>query len=526
MQFLKRLLLSLLTITNGSLYAQNIGVKTVSPQTVLDVNGSVAIREGSPLSVVNGTNNNVAIDSMSFYRITAPTATFTITGFANGSDGRMLTLLNATSYTMTLTHQATSSAANQINTGGSSIIVASNGVATLMYNATLTKWVLTGGQGFATALTGWSTTGNSGTIAGTNFFGTIDSRDLVFKTNNTEAMRLTSGNYIGINVSNPEFRFHIEDPGGADADILMRNYKNGVPSAPGLVLQSAAGTKAAPTRVSTNEALGIIRLGGYDGSAFNTGTSVEISASATQPWTTAAHGSKIVFKTIPNNSITNYTRLIIDESGNVGIGNNFTSAPAYNLDVDGKSGGTGDPIRLQGLNAGSLTDSIVSSSNGVLRRLSIAQVAGSGSSDWSTTGNSGTTAGTNFVGTTDSRDLVFKTNNSEEMRITSGGYVGINTNSPGSYLDVNGSAAQAITTTSSNLTLNDTHYTVIITGSSPTITLPAASSCARRIYVIVNRTSASRNISTYNAFNGTATTITSYSAMTIQSDGSNWYRIQ
>jgi hypothetical protein len=46
-----------------------------------------------------------------------------------------------------------------------------------------------------------------------------------------------------------------------------------------------------------------------------------------------------------------------------------------------------------------------------------------GSSGWSLTGNAGTTPGTNFIGTTDSKDLVFKTNNSERLRITTGGNV-------------------------------------------------------------------------------------------------------
>ena len=347
MLFLKRLLLSLLTIINGSLYAQNIGVKTVSPQTVLDVNGSVAFREGSPLSIANGTNNNVAIDSMSFYRITAPTAAFTITGFTNGSDGRLLTIINASSFAMTLKHQSVlSTAANRINTGGSDIVVPSNGVVSFVYNATLTNWIVSSTQGvspsFSSIATGaltdsivtvdsgvlgksspqtyistytWSLLGNSGTTAGTNFIGTTDAQSLVFKTNNTEALRmLTSGN-IGIN----------------------------------------------------------------------------------------------------------------------------TTTPSYKLDINANTGGTGNPLRLQGLQAGATSDSIISSNAGILRRLSIAQILSSGG--WSTLGNSGTTAGTNFIGTTDAVDLVFKTNSAEGMRITSAGNVGIGTSSPNTLLDVNGGLA-------------------------------------------------------------------------------------
>ncbi|MCB0457462.1 MAG: hypothetical protein KDC91_06930 [Flavobacteriaceae bacterium] len=58
--------------------------------------------------------------------------------------------------------------------------------------------------------------------------------------------------------------------------------------------------------------------------------------------------------------------------------------------------------------------------------------------DWKLTGNSSTNPTTNFVGTTDNRDLVFRTNNTEEMRIESGGNVGIGNNNPSYTLDVEG----------------------------------------------------------------------------------------
>ncbi|HVT62752.1 MAG TPA: hypothetical protein VHD33_04605, partial [Legionellaceae bacterium] len=57
---------------------------------------------------------------------------------------------------------------------------------------------------------------------------------------------------------------------------------------------------------------------------------------------------------------------------------------------------------------------------------------------WTLTGNSGTNASTNFIGTTDAIDFVTKTSNTERMRVTSGGNIGINTSNPGSALDVKG----------------------------------------------------------------------------------------
>ncbi len=57
---------------------------------------------------------------------------------------------------------------------------------------------------------------------------------------------------------------------------------------------------------------------------------------------------------------------------------------------------------------------------------------------WLTSGNAGTTAGTHFIGTTDAQDLVFKTNNTEKMRITTSGNVGIGTTAPAYKLEVYG----------------------------------------------------------------------------------------
>lgn len=94
-------------------------------------------------------------------------------------------------------------------------------------------------------------------------------------------------------------------------------------------------------------------------------------------------------------------------------------------------------------------------------------------------------------------------------------------------VDVQGSFGAAITTTSTNLTLDDTHHTVIVTSGTPTITLPAAASGnSRRIYVIVNQTGSGVTISSYLDFTGAGnTTVAANSAIQIQSNGTNWYRI-
>ena len=50
--------------------------------------------------------------------------------------------------------------------------------------------------------------------------------------------------------------------------------------------------------------------------------------------------------------------------------------------------------------------------------------------EWMLGGNAGTVAGTDYIGTSDSKDFVFKTNATERARFTSSGNFGVGTNSP------------------------------------------------------------------------------------------------
>lgn len=57
---------------------------------------------------------------------------------------------------------------------------------------------------------------------------------------------------------------------------------------------------------------------------------------------------------------------------------------------------------------------------------------------WNIIGNSNTDPATNFLGTTNKKDLVFKTNNAERMRILQNGKIGIGITNPKQVLDVKG----------------------------------------------------------------------------------------
>lgn len=64
--------------------------------------------------------------------------------------------------------------------------------------------------------------------------------------------------------------------------------------------------------------------------------------------------------------------------------------------------------------------------------------SGNSAFDWNTLGNASTTPTINFLGTTDAQDLVFRTNNTEQMRIMSNGNIGIGTNNPAEKLTIEG----------------------------------------------------------------------------------------
>ncbi len=95
---------------------------------------------------------------------------------------------------------------------------------------------------------------------------------------------------------------------------------------------------------------------------------------------------------------------------------------------------------------------------------------------WSLTGNSGTTAGTNFLGTTDDQPLVFKTNATENMRLLTNGNLGIGTTSPTNALSFGNAANKTIwientdwTTAGRNLSLQ-AGSTVITSSVTPAFT--------------------------------------------------------
>lgn len=137
------------------------------------------------------------------------------------------------------------------------------------------------GSNSRVSLGDWSLMGNSGTIPGTDFIGTTDSVDIVFKTNNTERMRitrpnttLTSKTSFGIGTTTPNSIgtgqvtgdvLHIKSS-GSHAKIILESGSTGTP---GFILYQGAGTPN--SRMMQH----VVTLGTYVMRAFNDNVSIK-----------------------------------------------------------------------------------------------------------------------------------------------------------------------------------------------------------------------------------------------------------
>ncbi len=278
---------------------------------------------------------------------------------------------------------------------------------------------------FASSTGSWSTSGNAGTTAGTNFLGTTDAQDLVFKANNVEHMRIVNGTSAAT---------------GTTGDITIGDANSGtLRSAKELVMRQDGDVYGPST-------LRLRNRGGQNGAVFETtGGSANLVDFIFNTGAVASPiSSNIRFETRSGSiKVTGNTTewqfgqpdvvnggptLIVGASGNgsnsalrtgnFGIG---TTNPATKLHVFGAN-----PLTLSGVVTGTSTsaDSLLTITSGLVRKLPMSTFASTGNA-WSTVGNTGTTAGTNFIGTTDAIDFVVKTNSTEKMRVASTGDVAI-----------------------------------------------------------------------------------------------------
>ncbi len=133
--------------------AGNTGVALEGPSAAAELtakDGLIAVSHALSLkpagnTLATGQNDNVTIGAVSVFEIFGPSGAFSVTGFAGGTDGRILMVWNSSGQAMTLKNNSSgSSAANRIatNTGADVTLRAGNSAATFFYDASSGFWVL------------------------------------------------------------------------------------------------------------------------------------------------------------------------------------------------------------------------------------------------------------------------------------------------------------------------------------------------------------------------------------------------
>jgi hypothetical protein len=82
-------------------------------------------------------------------------------------------------------------------------------------------------QTFSTTINAWLTTGNNGTNPTNNFLGTIDNQALVFRTNNTEKVRILTNGNMGIGIATPNYKLHLHDNANTGFGLPGIQFTNG-----------------------------------------------------------------------------------------------------------------------------------------------------------------------------------------------------------------------------------------------------------------------------------------------------------
>lgn len=360
----------------------------------------------------------------------------------------------------------------------------------------------------------WKVMGNSNTNSSTNFVGTTDNVSLRFRTNNTEKMVVDSVGNVGIGTGTPSQRLHVYKTNGdaivrvetpsssyeariefwkwsgynaavgfypGTSDLRLRTGQASdvivEPNSTEVMRVTSGGNVGIGTAAPTEKLMVVGRIQANNPGTSPTGSQIILGSPANDLGITLNRGdgsggvaqrwdikvtSDLALRFRTSNSA---DRVTFTNGGRVGIG---TTAPDTTLHVVGS---------IKMVDGNQATGYLmVSDANGVGKWTDGSTLSSLGT-NWRLTGNSGTTAGTNFIGTTDAVDWVIKTNNTERARVKSTGNVGIATTAPGATLDVNGNGiigtsntntgTNALATGISNNTAGNYSFTA---GQSNTIT--------------------------------------------------------
>lgn len=168
------------------------------------------------------------------------------------------------------------------------------------------------GSGVANQVAYWS--GTSTLTGDANF--TYDGTTVKLATSN---LTFTTGHIAVGKDTVPDVMMRLYGTDAADALSLRHASNNAL--GPEIRLTKARGDHTTYAATQASDLLGAVRWRGYDTSVTGFFAGAFMEGYATELWSATAHGSKILFATTPNTTISPLTRMTIDQDGTVVVGN-------------------------------------------------------------------------------------------------------------------------------------------------------------------------------------------------------------
>jgi hypothetical protein len=443
------------------------------------------------------------------------------------------------------------------------------------------------------ATSNWSLNGNTGTDSTLNFIGTVDGKPLVMKTNNTERLRINSNGNIGIGTATPTAKLNVDGSVkfenmangtteldvlviGADGSVSKRSmsssaFENAIRAINGIQKQTLSITAGASTSTDTvaienraSDSTIAIHLPVQNGSSaskpygFLTYTDWQKIQSGIQTITIGAVAatSNVNGASISSDSTSRTIVLHPADGTNAGI----VTAGTQTFGGDKTFNGA---VTLNSVANNNTVDSVLVIENGVIQKRKVSSSA-FGNAIRSINNNRDTAQ--TFAFRNSGSDLTVSTNGTDTVLLNvpdaGTGARGVVTTAiqtfagsktfqdsvaaakailvggsghANSTVQVDGSLSMTIKTISTSYTADGTDNTILAntTTAAITLTLPAPSSFAGRIYTI--KKIGSGGIDKELTITPTSGTIdggsnyviyNDWTFVTLQTDGTNWYIIK
>jgi hypothetical protein len=374
----------------------------------------------------------------------------------------------------------------------------------LTWNNSLSQWEPQSPGGSS----GWALIGN--TLSGTEVLGSTNAKPLVIVTNNTEKARFLSTGELGVGIISPTAKIHQD---GGTGQPTYHKFTAGTTTG-----QSASDGFDVGIDSSGNAILNQ-----------NENLNMQFSTNATERMRLQSNGKLLVGTTTPpddsvlvriNGDVWIEKDLIV--SGTIDPKVIYFDPQNTTPNVNSTNGAVYFDGQTQKLKvyANNHWDTLITQNNANYL--------------WSTLGNNGLNPNTHFIGTTDSTDMLFKTNNSTVMTLKANGKIGVGTTSPLSTLQINGSVGYSVVTLTGKTTIkaSDPYYIIFAKFTqSDTLFLPIASTVKGRFYIIKPIVATGIKISLGNGIDMIDQTYWEYitrltTFITIVSDGNQWYILQ